>query len=74
MGAFGGHFGPFWSYFKAPEQESGACLEPILSLFLTCLATQNDLNSPKSGTMGQGITILYWWKPLGAILGQLELF
>ena len=71
MEAFGGHFGVI---FKVLEQEAGAYLEPILSLFLICLATQNDLNSPKSGTMGQGITILYWWKPLGAILGQLELF
>ena len=69
-GAILRHFGPFWSYFKAPEQEFGACLEPILSLFLTCLATQNYLNGPKSGIVGQDITILNWWVPLGAIFWQ----
>ena len=42
------------------------------SLFLTHLATQNDLIGPSSGTMGQGITILYWWGPLEAILGHFR--
>ena len=50
MGAFGGHFGPFWSDFGAQSRR----LEPVWSLFLTRLASQNDLNSPKFGTVGQG--------------------
>ena len=28
------------------------------------------LNGPKSGIVGQGITIPDWWGPLGAILGH----
>ena len=71
LGSLLGHFG---SYFNAIEQEAGACLEPILSLFLTCLATQNYLKGPKSGTVRQDITILYWWLPLGAILGHFGPF
>ena len=66
----GGHFGPFWSDFRAQSKRLG----PVCSLFLTRLATQNDLNGPKSGTVGQGMTILYWWGPLGAILGHFGPF
>ena len=71
----GSLWGPFWanwSYFKALELEAGTCFEPMSSLFLTHLATQNDLIGPSSGTMGQGITILYWWGPLEAILGHFR--
>ena len=58
-----GLWGPFRAIselFYGPEQVAGACLEP----------TQNNLNGPKSGTVGQGITILCWWGHFGATLGR----
>ena len=51
--------------FRAQSKRLG----PVWSLFPNCLATKNDLNGPKSGTVGQSLTILYKWGPLGAILG-----
>ena len=63
----GGHFGPFRSDFRAQSKRLG----PVCSLFLTRLATQNDLNGPKSGTVGQGMTIMYWWGPLWAFFWTL---
>ena len=39
-------------------------LGPVWSLFLTFFAIQEALNGLKS----YSITILYWWRPLGAIL------
>ena len=64
------HFGPFWSDFRAQSKRLG----PVWSLFLTCLATQNDLNGPKSGSMGQDNAIMYWWGSLGAFMGHFGLF
>ena len=75
LGAFGGHFGPF----QAISGHLGVILGPRVrcwglcwSLFLICLATQNDLDGYKSGTVGQGITIGYWWGPLGPFWVILE--
>ena len=66
----GGLCGLFWDIMGHFRVILGACLEPISSLFLTRLATQNDLNGPKYGTVGHGMTILYRWGPLGAIFGH----
>ena len=41
-------------------------LEPTYSF---CLA-HKGLNSPKSCTVGQSMSILYCWEPLGAIMDQ----
>ena len=68
LGPLGSLLGHFGSYFNAPEQEAGACLEPILSLFLTCLATQNYLNGPKSGIVDSG-TGYYHTELVGAFGG-----
>ena len=68
FGAFWGHFSPFWSDFGHPSKRLGH----ILSIFLTHLAFKNDLHAQKYCTIGQGITILYWWGPLGAILGHFR--
>ena len=59
------HFGPFQSDFRARSKGLG----PVWSLFLTCLAPQNELNGPKSGSMGQDNAILYWWGSLGVFGG-----
>ena len=67
VGAFGASLGHFWQFqseFRAQSKRLGL----FWSLFVTHLATQNDLNCPKSGTVGHVMTILYWWGPLGAIL------
>ena len=50
LGAILGHLGPFLSDFGAQSKRLGS----VLRLFLICLAAQNDLNCPKSGTVGQG--------------------
>ena len=67
-GPFGGHFSPFWSDFGHTSKRLGH----ILSIFLTHLAFKNDFHAHKYCTLGQGITILYWWGPLGAILGHFR--
>ena len=67
VGAFGGHVGTFQSDFGPQSKRLG----PVWSLFLTSLATIKDLNGPKSGTVGQDLNILYWWRPFWAILGNL---
>ena len=48
-------FGPVW-----------AVLETVFQF----VWAQKGLNGPKSHRLGQGITILYWWGPWGAILGH----
>ena len=70
MGAMLGHFGTFQSDFGPQSKRLG----PVWSLFLTSLATQKDLNGPKSGTVGQDLNILYWWRPFGAFWGLLGPF
>ena len=60
-----GHFGLLRNDFGPQSKRLG----PVWSLFLTCLATQNDLNGPKSGSLGQDNTKLYWWGPLGVFGG-----
>ena len=56
-----------------PKQASGfgpvwVILEPV-SPFLW---SHKGLNGPKSSTVGQSITILLWWGPLGDILGHFR--
>ena len=64
----GAILGAISEWFYCLEQETGACMEPVWSLFLTWLAAQNDLNGSKSGKVGRGMTRPYCWGPLGAIL------
>ena len=52
--ALGDHFGPFWGPFHSDFWAQSKRLGSVLRLFLICLAAQNDLNCPKSGTVGQG--------------------
>ena len=66
MGAILGHFGPLWSDLRAQSK--------ILGLFLTFFAIQKGLNGPKFCTVGQNITMLYWWGPLGAFLDHFGPF
>ena len=66
-----GHFGPFQSDFRAQTKRLGL----VWSLFLTRLAIQNNLNCPKSGTVGKGKTILVsFHKVFGHILKIKEDF
>ena len=44
----------------------------ILSLFLILFAIEKGLNGPKSCKVGESITMLYWWGPLGTIWGRFE--
>ena len=68
LGAMLGHFGTFQSDFGPQSKRLG----PVWSLFLTSLATQKDLNGPKSGTVRQDLNILYWWRPFGAFWGPSQ--
>ena len=52
------------------EQDKGVHLEPISHFF----AIQKGLNGPKSCIVGQSITMLYWWGPLGTIWEHLGPF
>ena len=65
-----GHFRSFRIDFRAQSKRLG----PVWSLFLTNLASKNDLNGPNSGTQGQSITILYWLGPLVAIFSHFGQF
>ena len=47
--AFRGHFGPIWEPFQSDFRAQSKRMGPVWSLFFTHLATQNDLNCPKSG-------------------------
>ena len=52
--AFRGHLGPFgaiWGLFLSDFRAQSKRLGPVWRIFFTHLATQNDLNCPKSGTL-----------------------
>ena len=73
MGAFGGNldqFGPVWSNLMAQSMILG----PVWSLFLTSFAIQKGLKGPKLCTVGQSITMLYWWGPLRTFLDNFGPF
>ena len=69
MGPFGAIWGLFLSDFRAQSKRLG----PVWRIFFTHLATQNDLNGSILVQWDRGITILDWWRPLGAILGHFGL-
>ena len=61
----GGLWGPFWAMWSDFGTLS-MILWPVWSPF-TCFVNQKGLSGPKLYTLGQSITILYWWGPLGAL-------
>ena len=74
--AFRGHLGPFgaiWGLFLSDFRAQSKRLGPVWRIFFTHLATQNDLNGSILVQWDRGITILDWWRPLGAILGHFGL-
>ena len=70
LGASLDQFGPLWSDLRAQSKILG----PVWSQFLTCFAIQKGLKGPKLCTVGQSITMLYWWGPLGAFLDHFGPF
>ena len=76
LGAIWGHLGPFgaiWGLFLSDFRAQSKRLGPVWRIFFTHLATQNDLNGSILVQWDRGITILDWWRPLGAILGHFGL-
>ena len=63
-------FGPVWSNLRAQSKILG----PVWSLFLTSFAIQKGLKGPKLCTVGQSITMLYWWGPLRTFLDNFGPF